>query len=248
VKFEKSGELPSDPEVKAAVSAVVADFKQAKEELSKAYELAMKALTMEKKIAEAKAVRDEDAALMASAPNTADTEAVGARDAKQDKLVIRSARFGADTRWQDITRLVAASVVSNSVIVSPSIAEFGDPAKRVQKRLEVKYRYGDGPEQVASALEDEDAIVIFRNSKVSAKGFRLLGGVYGAGTKWIDITPALRRFANGEKLIVVDYQDGRQLIGKDPVPYVHKHIVIKYIHDGEERCAAFRDGSPIRLP
>ena len=58
-KFEKAGEVPSEGEAKAAVSAAVADYKRAKEELSKAYEFVVKALTMEKKIEEAKLARDE---------------------------------------------------------------------------------------------------------------------------------------------------------------------------------------------
>jgi len=62
-KFEKAGEVPSQSETKSAVSAAVADYKKAKEELSKAYEAVVKALTMEKKIADAKAVRGERQAL-----------------------------------------------------------------------------------------------------------------------------------------------------------------------------------------
>jgi hypothetical protein len=58
-KFEKSGELPTETETKAAVSAAVADYKKAREGLTDAYEAAVKALTMEKKIAEAKAARNE---------------------------------------------------------------------------------------------------------------------------------------------------------------------------------------------
>jgi hypothetical protein len=57
--FEKAGEVPSGSEMKAAVSAAVADCKRAKDELTKAYEAVVKALTMEKKIADAKAVRGE---------------------------------------------------------------------------------------------------------------------------------------------------------------------------------------------
>jgi hypothetical protein len=58
-KFKKTGEVPSGSETKSAVSAAVADYKKAKEELGKAYESVVKALTMEKKIAEAKAAREE---------------------------------------------------------------------------------------------------------------------------------------------------------------------------------------------
>lgn len=58
-KFEKAGELPADSETKAVVIAAVADYKKAREELTKTYEAVVKSLTMERKIAQAKAVRDE---------------------------------------------------------------------------------------------------------------------------------------------------------------------------------------------
>jgi hypothetical protein len=60
-KFEKAGDVPADTDTKSAVSTAVADYKKAKEELSKAYDSVVKALTMEKRIAEAKAVRNERA-------------------------------------------------------------------------------------------------------------------------------------------------------------------------------------------
>jgi hypothetical protein len=58
-KFEKAGEVPTDAETKSTVSAAVVAYKKAKEELAKAYEPVVKALTMEKKIADAKAAREE---------------------------------------------------------------------------------------------------------------------------------------------------------------------------------------------
>jgi hypothetical protein len=58
-KFDKAGEVPAEKEIKSAVSSAVADYKKAKEELGTAYESVVRALTMEKKIAEAKAAREE---------------------------------------------------------------------------------------------------------------------------------------------------------------------------------------------
>ena len=58
-KFENTGELPTEPETKATVSAAVANYKKAREELTEAYESVMKALTMDKKITDAKSVREE---------------------------------------------------------------------------------------------------------------------------------------------------------------------------------------------
>jgi hypothetical protein len=57
--FERDGEVPFTPETKVAVSAAVAEYKRAKENLSAAYDAVVKALTTEKKIAEARAAREE---------------------------------------------------------------------------------------------------------------------------------------------------------------------------------------------
>ena len=58
-KFEKAGAVPVDSETKATVNAAVAGYKKAKDELKKAYEAVVTALTMDKKIAEARAGKEE---------------------------------------------------------------------------------------------------------------------------------------------------------------------------------------------
>lgn len=58
-RFEKASELPTEKETKTAASAAATDLKKAREELTKGYEAVVKSLTTEKKIAEAKRVRDE---------------------------------------------------------------------------------------------------------------------------------------------------------------------------------------------
>lgn len=73
-KFEKTRELPTEKEAKTAVSAAVADYKKAKDELSKAYQAVVTALTMEKKIAEAKAVREESRSLSKASDAVANKE------------------------------------------------------------------------------------------------------------------------------------------------------------------------------
>jgi hypothetical protein len=74
-KFEQMGELPAEPETKPAVSAAVADYKKAREALNKAYESVVKSLTIEKKIADAKAARDEVRSIIAKAVVQSETHA-----------------------------------------------------------------------------------------------------------------------------------------------------------------------------
>lgn len=64
-RFEAEGDLPDEKETQAAVKTAVQGLKVANEQLSKAYDVVVKSLTKDKKIAEAKAVRDEWRALEA---------------------------------------------------------------------------------------------------------------------------------------------------------------------------------------
>ena len=82
-KFEKAGELPAEKETKTAVSDAIADFKKAHEKLTKAYEDAVKTLTMEKKIADAKAVRNESLLIAASPSGSETPQAATTRNRKQ---------------------------------------------------------------------------------------------------------------------------------------------------------------------
>ena len=58
-KFEQSGEVPDAGDAKPVVSRALADYRKARDELANSYENVVKALTMEKKIAEARVARDE---------------------------------------------------------------------------------------------------------------------------------------------------------------------------------------------
>jgi hypothetical protein len=62
-RFEKAGEVPTDAAAKTAVSSAVAEYTKAKDKLTEAYESVVKVLTMEKKISEAKAAREEAGSL-----------------------------------------------------------------------------------------------------------------------------------------------------------------------------------------
>jgi hypothetical protein len=57
--FENAGELPATTDTKSTVSSANAEFKRAKDELTKAYDGLVKSLTMKKKIGEAQSVHDE---------------------------------------------------------------------------------------------------------------------------------------------------------------------------------------------
>lgn len=65
--FEKEGVLPDEAETKTTVNAAVSTYRKAKDELARAYDAVVKALTIEKKIDEAKKARDEKTGLFSVA-------------------------------------------------------------------------------------------------------------------------------------------------------------------------------------
>jgi hypothetical protein len=65
-KFEQAGELPAECNTEPTVTAPIAEYKRAKDLLGKAYDAAVKSLTMDKKIPVARALRDERSRLLTS--------------------------------------------------------------------------------------------------------------------------------------------------------------------------------------
>ena len=94
--FEKKGEVSSLAELKSAVGEANADCKRAAARLADAYAELVKTLTMEKKIAEAKTVRDEwrTCSGVASAANADKPQAAVVPTPKQAVVVGRWRRVG----------------------------------------------------------------------------------------------------------------------------------------------------------
>jgi hypothetical protein len=117
-KFEKAGEVPAETDTKSAVTSAVADYKRAKDELAKAYEAVVKALTMEKKITEAKAARDEKASLLVDSSGipTQTTIVLEGRDYK--RATPNVADREAD-RWDGLAVPAEASLDWEAVVPEP---------------------------------------------------------------------------------------------------------------------------------
>ncbi len=72
----------------------------------------------------------------------------------RDRLVIQSARYGADTRWKDVTDILRAKIRDGKLRVEVTNDELGpDPAEWVAKNLEVSYIF-EGEEQSKSVAEN----------------------------------------------------------------------------------------------
>ena len=83
-KFESLGELPAGTELKAAVVAAVADFKEASGSLSKTYADVKRSLTKEKDLTTARKVSEEaDVLKTVKVPDLVSTPVVGKRRLKR---------------------------------------------------------------------------------------------------------------------------------------------------------------------
>ena len=69
------------------------------------------------------------------------TTRLKASDSPDTMTKIESARYGAGEQWSDVTEMVRKAVADGAAVVA-SNATFGDPAKDVQKKLQVTYVRG----------------------------------------------------------------------------------------------------------
>jgi hypothetical protein len=83
--FAESGKLPTATETKATVNAAVAEYKKARKDLSEAYEAVVKSLTMQKKIADAKSVRNESLSIAVSPTGGETVQAATTRSDNEPK-------------------------------------------------------------------------------------------------------------------------------------------------------------------
>ena len=103
-RFEQSGELPNTNDARVVVGRAVADYKKARDELSRSYEAVVKALTMEKKIEEARALRDEQISLEKK------TAGLGTHD-KQSSTSRNEVAIQSKARVDNAKEVVAAKFV-----------------------------------------------------------------------------------------------------------------------------------------
>jgi hypothetical protein len=83
--FAESGKLPTATETKATVNAAVAEYKKAREDLTEAYEAVVKSLTKQKKIADAKSVRNESLSIAVSPTGGETVQAATTRSDNEPK-------------------------------------------------------------------------------------------------------------------------------------------------------------------
>ena len=136
-KFEKAGELPSEKEAKTAVIAAAADYKKASDELTKAYEAVVKALTIEKKITEAKAVRDELSTVDTRRADGTEGAGVFLADLQKINVSVGYGVFGKgeDLGYEGESIVVAGRAVKKGLSMHPPSNGFSTVSYKVPKGL-----------------------------------------------------------------------------------------------------------------
>ncbi len=71
---------------------------------------------------------------------------------------------------------------------------------------------------------------------------------YGAGTKFKDVTEALRRHVRAFPLIVLPSSSYNASFGGDPLPGIPKQLKIRYRIDGKPAEVSFPENATIMLP
>ena len=71
---------------------------------------------------------------------------------------------------------------------------------------------------------------------------------YGAGTKWKEVTEALRRHVRGFPLIVLPSSSYNSSLGGDPLPGIVKQLKVQYRINGKTGEATFPENATIMLP
>ncbi len=71
---------------------------------------------------------------------------------------------------------------------------------------------------------------------------------YGAGTKFKDVTEAVRKCAGSLPLIVLPSSSYNSSLGGDPVPGIVKQLKIQYRINGKAGEATFAENATIMLP
>jgi hypothetical protein len=119
--FAESGKLPTATETKATVSAAVAEYKKAREELTNAYEAVVKVVTTEKKIKDARAVKNELAELLSGTQAQAALEAVFLSDLQERDVFVGHGAFGKneDLGYQGFAIQVAQRRIKKGLSMHP---------------------------------------------------------------------------------------------------------------------------------
>ncbi len=162
-------------------------------------------------------------------------------------LEVIEAKFGADTRWADVTEQYRKHKVNDDFYIGwidGNKMAGKDPAPGVAKKLIVKYKDNDGQVRTRE-LEERTINGIIANQAVT-EGFTLGKVYFGDQGKFADVTARLKTVIDENREVKLDFPtlglDGSQ----DPLPGKRKMVVFFYSLDGKTYCRQFWEGDAFK--
>jgi hypothetical protein len=163
---------------------------------------------------------------------TAHTAPVAAEAAPKSNFQIKKAKWGADTRWVDVTEKARALVDKRGVIELNLLRAnpiFGDPAPRATKFFRIDYIFEGA--HFREEFREEDYVLLPFDPRPPARKLEILEARFGAGDKWRVVTDKIRQKMKNGRLDMNVHGAwaylGDLLTGKDKV------LVVKYSVNGK---------------
>lgn len=175
-----------------------------------------------------------------------------AQPAVSADLRITQARYGEGNRRNDVTKRLNDWMRQGKLEIMITNANMGgDPAPSEKKDIQVAYTLGGRAHTVTVAEGDTLRLPLGNETAATAAaaapaaaGLEIKSAQYGAGTRVVDVTAALRRHVQNGAL---DVMVNGQTLGGDPAPGTYKTLRVEYVLDGKEMTTFFRDGDSVRL-
>ena len=134
-------------------------------------------------------------------------------------LEVRSAKFGSDNRWADVTAAFREMRINDDLYfgwIDGNRMAGRDPAPGVAKKLVVTYKDNDGTEKTAE-LDERTFSGIAANTPVSQE-FQLGSAWFGDNGNYLDVTEKMREIIASNREVSLDFPtlgiDGKD----DPAP------------------------------
>lgn len=157
-------------------------------------------------------------------------------------LELQSARFGADTRWADVTEAFRKFRVNDDFYagwIDGNRMAGKDPAPGVAKILEVQYKDNDGAVKTARLAERTfDGIVA---DAVVSDEFTLNKVYFGDQGKYVDVTDKMRDVVKSNQPVKLDFSTLGLSGNQDPLPGKQKQVLFFYSVDNRPFCKVFRE-------
>lgn len=158
----------------------------------------------------------------------------------EQKLVIRKAVYGVITGPADVTAVVAAAAMDNTLSMAVNSSMLGiDPSPMTVKQLSVRYTVGGA---TRGRVVREGAVL--RLAAPAGEKLVIVSALYGKAEMVIDVTDEAAAAVKDNRLSI---KPGGNLFG-DPAPMKPKQMSVEYTIDGKMHSVTVNEGQALVLP